>query len=58
MAVKTRTFDPADYLDNDEAIAEYLTAALETDDPALIADALGVAARARRNSNQPPSGRA
>jgi probable addiction module antidote protein len=57
MAVKTRTFDPADYLDNDEAIAEYLTVALETGDPAFIADALGVAARARGRYQQPPPSR-
>jgi probable addiction module antidote protein len=45
--VKISKFDPADYLDSDEAIAEYLTEALEDDDPAFIADALGVIARAK-----------
>jgi probable addiction module antidote protein len=45
--LKTTAFDPAEYLDSPEGIAEYLTAALETDDPALIADALGVIARAQ-----------
>lgn len=44
---KTRPFDPADYLDSDEAIAAYMTEALETGDPAFITDALGVVARAR-----------
>ena len=39
-------FDPADYLKSNEAVAEYLTAALETGDAAFIADAIGVAARA------------
>lgn len=29
-------FDAADYLDNDEAIAAYLTAALEDDDPDMF----------------------
>ena len=43
----TRPFDPANYLDSDEAIAAYMTEALETDDSAFIADALGVIARTR-----------
>ena len=46
-AVKTKPFDPAKYLDNDEAIAAYMTDALETGDPAFVADAMGVVARAR-----------
>jgi probable addiction module antidote protein len=41
-----KPFDAADYLESDEAMAEYLTAALETEDAAFIADALGVIARA------------
>jgi probable addiction module antidote protein len=47
MAIKTRVFDAAAYLDDEEAIAEYLTAALETGDASFIADALGVVARAK-----------
>jgi len=47
MAIKTRVFDAAVYLDDEEAIAEYLTAALETGDASFIADALGVVARAK-----------
>jgi probable addiction module antidote protein len=47
MQVKTRPFDPAAYLDSDEAIAAYMTEALDTNDPGFIADALGVIARAR-----------
>jgi probable addiction module antidote protein len=47
MAIKTRVSDAAVYLDNEEAIAEYLTAALETGDASFIADALGVVARAK-----------
>jgi probable addiction module antidote protein len=45
---KTRTvpFDAAATLNTPSAIAEYLTAALETDDAAVIARAVGVAARA------------
>ncbi len=46
-AMKTKPFDPAEYLDNDEAIASYMTDALETGDPSFVADALGVVARAR-----------
>jgi probable addiction module antidote protein len=45
--VKTRPFDPAEYLDSDAAIAAYMTEALETDDPSFVVDALGVVARAR-----------
>lgn len=40
-------FDPAEYLDTPEAIAEYLAAAFESGDQAVIADALGVVAKAR-----------
>ena len=47
MATDTKPFDPADYLDDEAALAAYMTEALETDDPAFIADALGVIARAR-----------
>jgi probable addiction module antidote protein len=47
MAVKTKRFDPADYLTTDEALAEYITAALETGDPAFVADSLGIVARAK-----------
>ena len=47
MAVKTKRFDPTDYLTTDEALAEYINAALETGDPAFIADSLGIVARAK-----------
>ncbi len=47
MAVKTKRFDPANYLTSDEALAEYINAALETGDPAFIADSLGIVARAK-----------
>jgi probable addiction module antidote protein len=46
-AAKTKPFDPAEYLDTPEAIAAYMTDALETGDPSFVADALGVIARAR-----------
>ncbi len=44
---KTRPFDPAIYLDSSEAIATYMAEALDTGDPAFVADALGVVARAK-----------
>lgn len=40
-------FDFAEHLDSEDAIAEYLTAVLEENDPALLASALGDIARAR-----------
>src|SRR5262249_15449271 len=42
---KTAPFDAADYLKTATARAEYITAALETNDPAFIRDAVGVVAR-------------
>jgi probable addiction module antidote protein len=47
MKLKTTRFDAADYLDNDERQAAYITAALETGDPDFVRDALGIVARAR-----------
>lgn len=44
---KLLPFDAARYLTDDEAIAEYMTAALETGDPDLLLAALGDVARAR-----------
>lgn len=46
-ARKLLAFDAARYLDDDEAIAEYLTAILEADDPDLLLRALGDVARAK-----------
>ncbi|MGQ0672078.1 MAG: addiction module antidote protein [Hyphomicrobium sp.] len=45
--LSTRPFDPAEYLDDEDAIAAYLDEALATDNAAFIADAIGVVARAR-----------
>ncbi len=45
--VKTRVYDPADFLTDDETIAGYLTLALDSEDPRIIAKALGAVARAR-----------
>jgi probable addiction module antidote protein len=47
MALKTKPFDAAEVLDTDEAVAEFVAAAFETEDPAFISKALGVVARAR-----------
>lgn len=46
MTLQTKPFDPARYLDSPAAIAAYLEEAFEIGDPAFIADALGVVARA------------
>jgi probable addiction module antidote protein len=40
-------FDAAEYLDGEDAIAEYLTAMMAEHDPAMLAAALGDIARAR-----------
>jgi probable addiction module antidote protein len=45
--LKLVAFDAAKYLDEDEAIAEYMTAALETNDPDLLLLALSDVARAK-----------
>ena len=47
MSLATRPFDAAEYLDTPEAIAGYLDSALASGDGAVIADALGMVARAR-----------
>jgi len=52
MTKKTRIadlpeFDAAEHLDDEQAIAEYLTVVMEENDPALLAAALGDVARAR-----------
>ena len=40
-------FDIAEYLEDDQAIADYLTVVMEDGDPSLLAAALGDIARAR-----------
>jgi len=49
MAAKTQTvpWDPAEHLETEEDMAIYLEAALEENDPALVAAALGDIARAK-----------
>jgi probable addiction module antidote protein len=53
VTVKTSRFDPAEHLQTPEDIAAFLEAAIEEDgdDPAFIARALGVAARAKGMSD-------
>ncbi len=46
-ANKLEPFDASRYLTDDAAVAEYMTAVLETDDPDLLLLALGDIARAR-----------
>jgi len=48
---KQKGFDVADYLDNDEVIAEYLTAALEDADPDVFLMAVADVAKARGMSH-------
>lgn len=47
MTSKTRTFTAADYLDNEETIAEYLNLALEDSNPEMLLLAIANIARAR-----------
>jgi probable addiction module antidote protein len=44
---KLSPYDTADYLKNEDDIATYLEAVMEDGDPALIADAQEIVARAR-----------
>jgi probable addiction module antidote protein len=48
---KSQAFDVADYLDNDEVIAEYLTAALEDVNPDVFLMAVADVAKARGMSH-------
>lgn len=47
MTLETIPWDSTQYLETDEDISIYLDAALETGDPAFIAYALGIVARAK-----------
>ena len=47
MALETKIWDAADYLEDAEMIAAYLDATLEDSDPQLIALALGSVARSK-----------
>jgi probable addiction module antidote protein len=47
MALKVYPFDPADHLETEEDIINFLDAAMEGNDPKHIASALGDVARSR-----------
>ena len=47
MAIETRLFDAAEYLDTPEAQAEFLAAAFETGEEGFIKKALATVARAQ-----------
>jgi probable addiction module antidote protein len=47
MAIKTLSFDAAEYLTDEESIADFLNASAEMGDPAVLLNALGTVARAR-----------
>ena len=47
MSEKLSPYDPAEDLESDQAIADFMAAALQTQDPAYISHALGVVARAK-----------
>jgi probable addiction module antidote protein len=47
MAAKLTTYDPAEDLTSDAAIATFMAEAFATEDPGYIAHALGVVARAK-----------
>ena len=49
--MKLKKFDVIDFLDNDEALIEYLNVALEENDPKYFAKALGNVARAKGMSS-------
>ncbi|MDX2301134.1 MAG: putative addiction module antidote protein [Xanthomonadaceae bacterium] len=46
-ALGTQPFDPAAYLDDDETITEYLSAAMQDPDPDMLLEAIRTVARAR-----------
>ena len=47
MTVELAPFDVVDYLDSEETIAEYLTAAMEDENPDILLAALADVAKAR-----------
>ena len=47
MATKVTPFDISEYLENEDMIAEYLSAIVEENDPALLLSAIGDIAKAR-----------
>jgi probable addiction module antidote protein len=49
--IKVTDFDVSEYLDNEELIAEYLSAAMEEGDPNIFLAAVGHVAKARGMSD-------
>ena len=47
MTEELTILDPADHLKSDQAIADFMCAALETNDPGYVVHAQGVVARAK-----------
>jgi len=47
MVLATTPFDPTDFIEDAEAVEVYLVDAFESEDAAVISDALGVVARSR-----------
>ena len=47
MSAKTKVFDAATYLETEEDVVAYMTEALASGNAAIVAQALGVVARAR-----------
>ncbi len=47
MTEELTVLDPADSLKSDQAIADFMCAALESDDPGYVAHAPGIVARAK-----------
>ena len=47
VKLKAKRFDTSAFLDDDEVVAEYLTAALEDPDPDVFLTAIGQVAKAR-----------
>jgi probable addiction module antidote protein len=50
---KTTEFDPANYLDNPEVIAEYLRLALASGDSELLLSAIGDVEKAKGQAQNP-----
>ncbi|MET3646460.1 putative addiction module antidote protein [Phyllobacterium ifriqiyense] len=53
MAEKLYDYDPAEDITSDQAVAVFMTEALDTNDAAYIAHALGVVARAKGMTGNP-----
>lgn len=54
MSIKTKPFDAAEYLDDEETIAEYLNIALEYPNPEMLLLAVKNIARAHKHPTAEP----